>query len=155
IDDGSPDAVGSVIERFPTVRYFRQENQGLAAARNRGLALCTGDYVVFLDADDRLLSNALAEGQQALANHPECAFVWGFNRLIDAEGHRLVSAESGFSGPATYAQLLRENLVGPPVGVMFRRAVLVEAGGFAPELPGAEDYELYLRLAQTHELRGH
>jgi glycosyltransferase involved in cell wall biosynthesis len=155
IDDGSPDALEQVIGMFPMVHCHHQDNQGLAAARNRGLALSTGDYVVFLDADDRLLPNALADGQRAFRSHPDCAFVWGFNRLIDAEGLRLPSAERGFSGSATYAQLLRENVVGPPVGVMFQRAALVEAAGFETCVEAAEDYELYLRLARTYDSHGH
>ena len=51
IDDGSPDNVREVVERFPGVRLIAQENRGLSQARNRGLAECTGTYVVCLDAD--------------------------------------------------------------------------------------------------------
>jgi len=150
IDDGSPDDVATVLQRYPTVRSYRQENLGLAAARNRGLTLASGEYLVFLDADDRLLPGALAAGQEAFASHPQCAFVWGFNRLIDARGTPIPTGQCAFSGGATYAQLLRENVVGPPVGVMFQRTALVEAGGFEQGFSGAEDYELYLRLARTH-----
>ncbi len=113
--------------------------------------MSTGEYLVFLDADDRLLPDALADGRQAFASHARCAFVWGFNRLINAEGKPMSTGQNGFTGGATYAQLLTENVVGPPVGVMFQRAALVAAGGFTRGLQGAEDYELYLRLARGHE----
>src|SRR5262249_2515667 len=61
------------------------------------------------------------------------------------------TGHNGFTGGTTYAQLLTENVVGPPVGVMFQRTALVEAGGFEQGLQGVEDYELYLRLARDHE----
>src|SRR5215467_2631984 len=50
IDDGSTDATSNVATRYPSVRCIRQPNQGSAGARNAGLSVCAGDYVVFLDA---------------------------------------------------------------------------------------------------------
>jgi glycosyltransferase involved in cell wall biosynthesis len=150
IDDGSPDDVRAVTDRYPGVRCYRQENRGLGAARNSGLERVEGDFVVFLDADDRLLPTALAVGAESLAARPHCAFVWGFNRPIDVHGNLLPFEPRSFSGGASYAQLLRENVVGPPVGVSFRRAVVAAAGGFSCEHK-VEDYELYLRLARNHQ----
>src|SRR6266571_2615420 len=54
VDDGSDDGTPHVLARFPGVIYLRQENQGPAAARNKGLAAARGQYVAFLDADDVL-----------------------------------------------------------------------------------------------------
>lgn len=58
IDDGSTDGTCSVCEQFEhqnkNIRYFYQKNQGVSAARNRGLGLATGDYIIFLDADDSI-----------------------------------------------------------------------------------------------------
>src|SRR5215210_2105808 len=59
VDDGSPDDTAEVAARYPEVRYICQDNQGLSAARNTGLGQSEGEYVVFLDADDRLLPEAL------------------------------------------------------------------------------------------------
>jgi glycosyltransferase involved in cell wall biosynthesis len=148
IDDGSPDDVRAVVERFPMVRFIAQENRGLSGARNRGLAECTGTYVVCLDADDRLLPNALAAGVGAFAERPECGFVWGRRRRIDVSGNPIPSSPLIVEGPARYDLLLRQNIVGPPVTVMFRRAVLDELGGFAAEQHHSEDYEMYLRVAR-------
>ena len=150
VDDGSPDDVTAVTSRYPTVRCHRQLNRGLGPARNAGLELATGEFVVFLDADDRLLPQALQVGVDALTSHPGCAFVWGFNRPVDALGLSLPSEPNGFRGGASYRQLLQQNVVGPPLGVMFRRSVLVSVGGFSKRVRFAEDYELYLRLAREH-----
>ena len=55
VDDGSPDNVGEVAARYPGVKYLRRVNGGLATARNAGLREASGEFLLFLDADDRLL----------------------------------------------------------------------------------------------------
>src|SRR3712207_5573157 len=82
VDDGSTDNTSEVAARYPGVRCVRQDNQGLAAARNSGLAHSKGEYLLFLDADDRLLPHALEVGVERLEAHPECAFVSGRYRNI-------------------------------------------------------------------------
>ncbi|HEV8177583.1 MAG TPA: glycosyltransferase [Gemmatimonadales bacterium] len=151
IDDGSLDDVSAVVRHYPEVRYHRQDNQGLSAARNRGMAESTGEFLVFLDADDRLLPEALDAGVAALSARPGCGFVWGSRRLIDAEGNPLPDVPRGFEGSARYEMLLLENIVGPPVGVMFRRSVLEAVGGFATEQLHSEDYEMYMRIARSYD----
>lgn len=156
VDDGSPDGVPDVVAAFPGVLCHTQENRGLSAARNAGMARCSGEAVVFLDADDRLLPEALAVGCAALAQHPTAALVWGFNRPVDADGRVIGPVSNPWTGDtASYADLLRRNVVGPPVGVMFRREPLTACGGFSPRARAAEDYDLYLRLARDHDLHCH
>ena len=89
VDDGSSDNTRDEARRFPEVIYIRQDNSGLAAARNTGLSRSRGDLLVFLDADDRLLPHALEAGLDDFAAHPECAFVFGAFRRIDATGRAL------------------------------------------------------------------
>ncbi len=55
VDDGSTDQTSEVVSRYPGVRCIRQRNRGLPAARNRGIQESQGEFLVFLDADDRLL----------------------------------------------------------------------------------------------------
>src|ERR671913_1812143 len=90
VDDGSTDDTKEVASAYALedskVRLVRQQNRGLAGARNRGLAEASGEYVVFLDSDDRLLGEALEVGVRELEFHPECAFVSGHYRAIAAEG---------------------------------------------------------------------
>src|SRR5262245_20604446 len=59
VDDGSTDSTADVAARYPRVRYVRQNNQGLSAARNTGIKHGLGRFLVFLDADDLLLPGAL------------------------------------------------------------------------------------------------
>lgn len=150
IDDGSPDDVAGAAAGFERVRVVHQENRGLSGARNRGIVEISGGFVVFLAAADRLLPHAVETNLRELRAHPDAAFSWGFNRSIDESGDRDRWPPTSFEGVPTYARLLETNVVGGPVGVMFRRLMLIEAGGFRTDLPAAEDYECYLRLARTH-----
>src|SRR5438552_637083 len=86
VDDGSTDNTAAVVTGYPGVRYFRQENQGLSAARNTGLRHSVGDRLVVLDADDRLMPCALEIGLTSLRDHPECAFVYGHSQFTTVDG---------------------------------------------------------------------
>lgn len=77
IDDGSTDRTKEIIQSYPTIRYFYQENQGVAAARNLGVAQSRGDYLTFLDADDLWLPEKLALQIEAFAGNPHLDIVTG------------------------------------------------------------------------------
>jgi len=89
VDDGSTDNTAEVAGRYSAVRHIYQENAGPSAARNTGVTKSRGEYLVFLDADDRLLPEALEIGVDCLRQHPECAFVSGHCRLIVTDGSLL------------------------------------------------------------------
>ena len=68
------------------MRLLRQENQGLAAARNAGLAALDTDYVTFLDADDRLEPRAIDAALACFSRAPDCGFVYGGHLYINRDG---------------------------------------------------------------------
>ena len=149
VDDGSTDDTRDQVRRFPEVIYIRQDNSGLAAARNTGLRRSRGDLLVFLDADDRLLPQALEAGLKDFAAHPECAFVFGAFRKIDATGKPLAErAAMRPLGKDAYLGLLRNNHICMHATVMFRRSALEAVGGYDISLPACEDYDLYLKIAR-------
>ena len=157
VDDGSTDSTSNVAEQFAHVRTVRQENTGLAAARNAGLRASRGAYLVFLDADDRLTSRALATSLQTLHARPDCAFVYGQYRFIAEDGSFLAEHEHlpDEIGDDHYEALLRVNTVGHGGAVMYRRPVVEVMNGFDPAFRACEDYDLYLRIARLFPVTRH
>ncbi|HEU5239825.1 MAG TPA: glycosyltransferase family A protein [Pyrinomonadaceae bacterium] len=155
VDDGSPDKTAEV-SAGQEVRYIWQRHSGLAAARNTGLHASKGEYIVFLDSDDRLTIDALEVGVKLLNNLSDCGLVYGSCSLIDSE-----SAPLAFSRPKPietdhYRALFRENYIVTPGCAMFRRQALMQVGGFDEcFMRGCEDLDLYLRITKYWPIHGH
>src|SRR5690242_16374722 len=81
VDDGSTDRTGEIARSFP-VHYLSQENQGLPAARNAGLALAQGELIAFLDDDDVLPQTKLRIQATYLCEHPQTGCVLGRQEWI-------------------------------------------------------------------------
>jgi glycosyltransferase involved in cell wall biosynthesis len=155
VDDGSTDATAAVSALYPHVRCVRQENQGLASARNTGLASSRGEYLVFLDADDRLLPDALQIGLECLQERPRAAFAYGHYSWISADGENRGPGTPPYEGIDHYEAFLRVNFVGTPAAVMFRRYAFEVIGGFDIRVSPAADYDVYLRVAKEFQIFGH
>jgi glycosyltransferase involved in cell wall biosynthesis len=110
VDDGSSDNTAEVAQSFPEVRYLLRARGGLAAARNAGLQASQGAYLVFLDADDRLLPNAVEVGLAAFAQRPHCGFVYGAHRWITIEGTPTKDSVPPLADDH-YEALLRRNFI--------------------------------------------
>jgi glycosyltransferase involved in cell wall biosynthesis len=149
VDDGSTDETPVVMASLPRVRGLRQVNQGLSAARNAGWRASRGRYLVFLDADDRLLPDALAAGVDAARAHAQAAFVSGHYAMIDGDGARGVVVRRPCVMSDHYAALLRRNYIGMHGAVLYARDTFSRFGGFDGSLPACEDYDVYLRVART------
>ena len=157
VDDGSPDDTSDVASRYPRVRCIRQENQGLSAARNTGIRESEGEFLVFLDADDRLTPKALESGVQHLRQCPSAAFVAGRHRNISIDGSPRPTVQKPHIDKDHYVELLRANCIGIacPATVMYRRAVFDDVHGFDTTVNAASDYDLYLRIARKFEISFH
>ena len=84
IDDGSTDGTEAAVRRLPCdVHYFKQENLGPAAARNRGIRDASGDFVAFLDVDDLWPDHALGLLMDELLRHPEIEVARGYSQVME------------------------------------------------------------------------
>ena len=155
VDDGSADNASEVAARYPGVRCVRQENRGLAEARNTGIRRTNGSFMVFLDADDRLLPDALEAGLGCFEEHPECALVYGHYRPITADGSFLAEWAQQRVEHDHYLALLKGNYIVMHATVMYRREVFDSVGGFDTSLKACEDYDLYLRIARNFPICFH
>jgi glycosyltransferase involved in cell wall biosynthesis len=159
VDDGSPDDTAARLAPLAEsgrIRYVRQPNAGVAAARNRGAALARGEYLAFFDDDDLLYPDALAWRVAALERDPALAFVYGACAPF-ADGtapapppvesvDRAVGAVRPLD-PLRY--LVRCHMVTPGQAVI-RRDAFEAVGGFDASFWGADDWDLWLRLLERY-----
>jgi glycosyltransferase involved in cell wall biosynthesis len=156
VDDGATDNTSEVASRYPgKVRLIRQENRGLSGARNTGIRHSEGEYVVFLDADDRLLPGALQAGLGCFRQQPECAFVSGHCRFIWADGSFLMETRPPPIRSDIYLTILNRSHFIIPGAVMYQRSVFDTVGWFDPAVNAAADYDLYLRIARAFPVYYH
>ncbi|WP_300156553.1 glycosyltransferase [Solidesulfovibrio sp.] len=154
VDDGSTDDTADVLRRHGRdVVVVSQENKGLSAARNAGLARARGRYVVFLDADDLLLPGVLASQLRALREDGRKAMAVcrsHFFETLDARGQPRPTGEWRLFREALDAHLCHFNIA-PPHAFMVRREAVEGCGGFDAGLAACEDHDLWLRLAVAGE----
>lgn len=157
VDDGSNDRTGAVVTgvKDPRLRLVRQENAGVARARNEGARLVGGDLVAFLDADDLWAPEKLARQVAALDQHPTWACVGSFMHHIDARGRRLGVTGEAVDEPTRRKVAAADLLPCPISSVLFRREAFISLGGFDESLvkhvPAMiEDLDLMARLASGH-----
>jgi glycosyltransferase involved in cell wall biosynthesis len=142
VDDGSTEPLP---ELPPEVRLIRQENQGVASARNAGLALVETPYVLVLDADDRLLPGALETLRAPLEEDPALGFAYGRMRFFgDWDG------ELRFPPYDPYRLLYRHTI---GLSALARREVFEQTDGYDPAFAQFEDWELWVN-ALAHGWQG-
>lgn len=163
VDDGSTDDTPSRVLPFgDKVRYVRQANQGPAGSRNTGIRSARGDLVALLDGDDLWGPGKLEAQVAAVRRHPDSGLIAtngiqfgdrGVLResLIPASIQRLFGSESSISFPC-HERLLRGNVIPTTSQVMIPRWVLDEVGPSDPAFPLASDWDLYLRIAERHDV---
>lgn len=152
IDGGSTDGSLDLIQRYADeLAYWVSEpDQGQTDAINKGFARAGGDYMAWLNADDVLHPQAVAEAVAYLEAHPEAGMVYGDAEYIDAAGRVL----GRFPAAQTDYQRLLRGYVHIPQQAAFWRASLWErvGGALDPDFYFAMDYDLWVRLAKVSEL---
>jgi glycosyltransferase involved in cell wall biosynthesis len=162
IDDGSTDGTAAAAEKAGA-RVITQKNMGVSSARNRGITEAKGDWIAFLDADDRWLPEKLRKQADALGAHPDAVLAasdfareqryqtqhaaWMKSRSIYQEmvGKRIDDAVVYLPAEKISAALTQENFF-PTSSIMARRLHLRELGGFDERMDYCEDHDLWLRV---------
>jgi glycosyltransferase involved in cell wall biosynthesis len=148
VNDGSTDDSAAVASTLG-VHLVEQPNRGVSQARNAGLSVARSDFVVFLDADDELLRDAVALGVHALRSNASAVAVVGRCQVMDAAGYPLPAVHNQVDASKLYQEWLSTNFVWTLGAAMFRARALEEIGGFPIDVGPAADYAIYLRLART------
>lgn len=155
IDDGSTDGSPAILaDRAASdsrVRLVSRPNRGLTHTLNEGVSLARANYVAIMNADDIALPARLEKQVTFLDTHPAVAAVGTATRMFAERGTRKVDAVMMVEPEALRSLLQSTSPFAHPT-VMFRRQAVVDVGLYRPSLEPAEDYDLWLRLAERFDL---
>ncbi len=164
VNDCSTDNSAEIIQRYlpdPRITYLTNAaNSGVATSRNIALKHATGTFISFHDQDDLWLPNKLELQIAALQKYPDVGLLHTRYARIDTEGALL--PEYCTLGPEAFGNDAAEIVVGnvfeeifisndiQPLTSIIPKKILDEVGWFNPDLPGVDDYELWLRIARRY-----
>jgi glycosyltransferase involved in cell wall biosynthesis len=155
VDDGSTEQAHQHLLTIPDVKIIRQANGGAASARNRGLSESRGDYIVFLDHDDRLMANAVTSHLDALRLKPNAGLIFAARRDIDEQGNATAAPYICAPRRNYFHSFLEANPIHCPAATMMSREALDRVGGFDRKVEPADDYDLYIRIAHDFPVLRH
>jgi glycosyltransferase involved in cell wall biosynthesis len=147
VDDGSRDETPQLLQSYgDSIRVLRQENRGVSAARNAGIAGSRGELIAFLDSDDIWLPGKLSRQVEFFRQNPESLIcqteeLWVKNGRRVNPGKRHQKREGMIFEPSLELCLVS------PSAVMLRRELFDRVGLFNERLPACEDYDLWLRVS--------
>ena len=147
VDDASTDRTFEIALGFPTpVKALRlAKNMGVSVARNRAVEASTGDWLAFLDADDWFLPQKLEMQRQCVLDHPDAVLVYTAMFLKPPDGP---AVENKFWPLSEVAWRLRYTNLFLPSTVLLRRDAFDAVGGFDPDYPILQDWDLGLKVAE-------
>jgi glycosyltransferase involved in cell wall biosynthesis len=157
VDDGSTDdleaAIAPIVEMDNRIRVIRQENRGLAGARNRGIAEARASLIAPIDADDLWHPEFLEACVNALQRVRSAPFAFAYSFRMDQDDILFPYVVPRTPPRHDFFGLLSVNSVGCGSAAVFRRDALLQAGAFDEEmgrvgLHGAEDWKLVLQLSK-------
>ena len=155
-DDGSSDNTLEICRQYArehsemNISVSSIAHAGVAAARNHAIARASGEFVAFLDADDRWMPEKLERVATLISIDPQADLIYHDVMMITSSGQSWKEI-SGPPPPDAYRRLLLQNNFLATTSVMVRRSCLAATGGFDcnPNFEICEDYELWVRLARS------
>jgi glycosyltransferase involved in cell wall biosynthesis len=168
VDDGSTDETADRVRAYGSrVGYIRQSNTGVGAARNRGVAASSGDYIAFLDADDVWRPQKLEMQLAVATRHPASGLIaCDGERLIGNRleagsllahwiGERMSKSGTGELSGRFYREALENNPITSPSQMLVPRQVAREIGPMISGRNDAEDWDYTLRILLRHPVTLH
>ena len=155
VDDGSTDNSREVVAQFgDDVKYIWQENQGLSAARNTGIAVASGEYIGLLDADDIYEPDFMSELVSLMAENRGIDGVYCGYRFVDHQNNPLPQIEARtIPEGQLYQHLLDSNFL-VPESMLMRKHCYSRVGSFDISLSACEDWDMWLRMSSQYNIAG-
>jgi glycosyltransferase involved in cell wall biosynthesis len=150
VNDGSTDNSEEILKSYgDKIRYYYQENRGLANTRNRLVELAKGEYIAFIDQDDVWMPDHLIRHIALFFADLDIGLVYSDCAIINSNGEEIVGTYYRFMEPVfgmVFEQLLRGNFISIPT-VVVKKQLILGVGGFSPKYRIAEEYDLFLKVA--------
>jgi glycosyltransferase involved in cell wall biosynthesis len=152
VDDGSSDGSAEIAARYSGVTLLRQENRGLSAARNAGVAASSGELLAFNDADDAMLPERLRIQVDHLVGNPEVGCVLASQELVVEPGAELPFWARGSEKPI-FAGIDDIDISDTPdiypVTMLMSRQLFDSVDGFDESMHGGgEDVDILFKLME-------
>lgn len=150
VDDGSTDNTKTVLNDLiadEKINYIYQPNKGLAGARNTGIYHSKGDYLVFLDADDFILSEKIIDQLNFMKEHPHVCLVYSdYRYFYNSNMDNLISHSNTHRRGNVYKEIIKGNFF-IVHSAMVRKKCIEQVGYFDESLQAHEDWDLWVRMA--------
>jgi hypothetical protein len=153
VDDASSDETASVCKKISGINYVRVDrNQRVAGARNVGLVASRGEYLSFLDDDDTRLPGSLDNQIEALEREPQAGLIYGQAIFCDQDGRPGNKwYPSDCPQGDVFWRLLARNFI-PCGSAVFRRSCLLRVGLLDDSIPGLDDWDFWVRIAEIYPI---
>lgn len=151
VNDGSRDNTEAVIKNYRDrrLRYFSQENRGIARTRNKLLREAKGEYITFLDSDDIYLPDKVREEVEFLETNSDYGAVYcDLRYFFDENPNKLYRHKYVFHSGDILAELLKRQFI-TNTTLMLRRSVIEKIGDFNEEAREVEDWSYFLRMSRA------
>jgi len=150
VDDGSTDGTEKLIKKnYPEIKYLKQDNLGVSAARNAGITATSCEWLAFLDSDDEWLPEKLARQMEVLNLAPAMKICHS-DEIWIRNGKRVNPLKKhSKSGGWMFKKALPICCISPS-SAMIHRSVFDNVGLFEESLPACEDYDLWLRITSSY-----
>lgn len=147
VDDGTDDSEALLRANFgDRVRYLRGPASGVAAGRNTGIEHSRGEFIGFLDSDDKWYPTMLERVAAAAEKHPDISLFYSRMDIVDADG-RLIRTPPIRVKRDVYPAIAEGNFIFNST-VVVKRECLRRAGGYDTQLSGCEDWEMWIRVSR-------
>ena len=153
VDDGSNDGTSKAVKNFisPQVHYIRNNHEGVAQARNSGIQVAKGDYILWLDDDDLLFPNTIESHMSIVKKYPQVDVVYGNLEKFKGNSGEYLGVFEPEDWYDKTSQLLSKMSTGCPIpnpGTMIKRSAYEKYGEYDPSFRRAGDYEFWSRTAE-------
>ncbi|QRY24866.2 glycosyltransferase family A protein [Halobacterium sp. BOL4-2] len=151
VNDGSTVDYGEVQQELSSLpvktEYIETKNQGASQARNTGVEKANGDIYMFLDDDDKWSQKKIENQLEVFNSNSGVGLVSSAGSLVD-ENNNLIHYISPHKEGDLSREILIKNHVGSTSGVAVKREIFESTTGFDSQLPGLQDYDLWIRICQ-------